>query len=40
MNDVGGICEEGASIELLQLQLGAKTTYAARNNLAGDAEAA
>lgn len=38
MNDVGGICEEGASIELLQLQLGAKTTYAgARINLAGDA---
>ena len=37
MNDVGGICEEGASIELLQLLLGAKTTYAgAHVNLAGD----
>lgn len=37
MNDVGGICEEGASIELLQLQLGAAASYTgAHINLAGD----
>lgn len=37
MLDVGGICEEGASIELLQLHLGAQTSYTgARINLMGD----
>lgn len=37
MNDVGGICEDGASIELLQLQLGAETSYSGVYiNLAGD----
>lgn len=37
LNDVGGTCEEGASIELVQLFLGARNIYAGGSvNLAGD----
>lgn len=37
LNDVGGACEEGASIELVQLFLGARNIYAGGSvNLAGD----